>query len=91
MRRTFEIGFCFVAREKEPDYDFALNAFRSILDDHGATGRERGNIILLVQDGTFPVLSMKNVPALHHHLAPDAPVVFAVIRATTEAGRSSGV
>jgi len=27
---------------------------------------------------------MKNIPALHHHLVPDAPVVFAVVRATIE-------
>jgi len=41
-------------------------------------------IISLVQDGTLPVLSMKNVPAPHHHLVLDAPVVFAVIQATVE-------
>jgi len=39
---------------------------------------------LLVQDGTLPVLSMKNVPALHHHLVPDTPVVPAIIRARIE-------
>ena len=39
-------------------------------------------IVLLVQDETLAVLSMKNVPALHHHLVLDAPVVFAVTQAT---------
>jgi len=31
--KTFEIGFCFVAHENEPDYGFPLKAFRGILDN----------------------------------------------------------